>query len=112
MRRRPIVRRLGRLITLIERRVSCVCVIKSVIGAMEEVIANLVEAAPDVFISDLGRIHVHRQRVPILVDHPIRLRVFLAVADGCQQIIRIIQTAVEKGGGELMLLAREFALDS
>ena len=71
---------------------------------MEEVIANLVEAAPDVFISDLGRIHVHRQRVPILVDHPIRLRVFLAVADGCQQIIRIIQTAVEKGGGELLMI--------
>ena len=54
---------------------------------MEEVITDLVEAALDVFISDLGRIHVHRQRVPILVDHPIRLTVFPAVADGSQQII-------------------------
>ena len=74
---------------------------------MEEVITDLVEAALDVFISDLGRIHVHRQRVPILVDHPIRLTVFPAVADGSQQIIRIIQTAVEKGGGELLIILLE-----
>ena len=71
---------------------------------MVEVTTNLVETALDVFISDLGWIHAYRQRVPILVDHPIRLTVFPAVADGSQQIIRIIQTAVEKGGGELLMI--------
>ena len=85
VRRRSTARRLGRFITVFERRVSCVCVIKSAVGAVVEVTANLIEAAFDASISDLGRIHVHRQRIPSLVDHPIRLTVFPTVADGSQR---------------------------